>query len=171
MSPHRLTITAIKSLSQRREAPCEGTNSARLIIPGYGKHSGVQSCPPFCLCHGRFSTLCACASTNSVRSNCFSFWRDVFCCFTAIVCFEISLKSLQKYKSFFFSTLLEISLQFHELVAVQPWNKVCIIIVLMFWFCILIVVVPVWVSVNISVVKFHAMLALCCRFYSYLRNV
>jgi hypothetical protein len=33
----------------------------------------------------------------------------------------------------------------------------------------LIVVVPVWVSVNISVVKFHAVLALCCRFYSYLR--
>jgi hypothetical protein len=34
----------------------------------------------------------------------------------------------------------------------------------------LIVVVPVWVSVNISVVKFHAVPALCCRFYSYLRN-
>jgi hypothetical protein len=29
--------------------------------------SMVQSCPPFCLCHGRFSTLCACASTNSVE--------------------------------------------------------------------------------------------------------
>ena len=34
----------------------------------------------------------------------------------------------------------------------------------------LIVVVAVSVSVNISVVKFHAVLALCSRFYSYLRN-
>jgi hypothetical protein len=31
------TVNSIFSPSRRREAPCEGTNSARLIIPGYQK--------------------------------------------------------------------------------------------------------------------------------------
>ena len=38
----------------------------------------MQSCPPFCLCHGRLSTLCACASTNSVEVIVFHFERTYF---------------------------------------------------------------------------------------------
>jgi hypothetical protein len=38
----------------------------------------VQTCPPFCLCHGRFLTLCAFASTNSVEVIVFHFERTYF---------------------------------------------------------------------------------------------
>ena len=72
------------SPSRRREAPCEGTNSARLIIPGYVKTklSSIlfMSWTVFDMLRMREYKLC--------RSDCFSFWMDLFCCFKAIFCFK-----------------------------------------------------------------------------------
>jgi hypothetical protein len=77
------------------------------LYPGMWKHSGVKSCPPFCLCHERFSTLFACASTSSVEGIVFHFERTYFAVLQQFFVLNfVVIKSLQKYNTVFFFSIL-----------------------------------------------------------------
>jgi hypothetical protein len=68
----------------------EGTNSARLIISGYVKICAKLSSILF-MSWTVFDVMCT-HECKFCLSNCFSFWNDVFCCFTAIFCFKFRKK-------------------------------------------------------------------------------